>query len=69
MKQGRASVDVSADQKREPIAHAVSEKAVAQIGTAQAHIRATETLYKGRGFEAPLAGSDSHPSGSQGKHR
>lgn len=67
MKQGRADVSNVTSVKREPIPHAVSESAVAQIGLAQPS--PGPALYEGRGFKAPMAGSDTHPSGSQGKHK
>lgn len=55
-------------QKREPIAHAVSPAAVSEIGVHQ--VRGTSLpLYEGRGLEAPMAGSETHPCGSQGKHK
>ncbi len=53
--------------KREPIAHAVSEAAVSEIGVHQYRYTKID-LYKGRGYEAPMAGTDTHPCGSQGKH-
>lgn len=55
-------------QKREPIAHAVSEGAVSDIGIQ--HVRGTSLpLYEGRGLEAPMQGTTIHQSGSQGKHK
>lgn len=68
MKQGRASVDGPADQKREPISHKVSVAAVSEIGIHQ--VRATSLpLYEGRGLEAPMQGSTTYATGSQGKHK
>ena len=69
MKQG-PSTSKSGDQKREPIAHAVDVCSVAEIGIHQVHVGggSSRELYDGRGYEAPLAGSDTHPCGSQGKH-
>lgn len=70
MMQGRADKSGAGSQKREPIAHAVSEGAVSQLG---AHVggrtAARETLYEGRGFEAPTGGSQVHKCGSQGRHK
>lgn len=67
MKQGTANSHPG-DQKREPIAHAVSPAAVSDIGIHQA--RGTSLpLYTGRGLEAPMQGSTNHPTGSQGKHK
>lgn len=71
MKQGTAN-SRAGDQKREPIAHAVDVCSVSEIGIQQVHVgrgASSRELYEGRGFEAPMAGSDTHPSGSQGKHR
>lgn len=69
MKQGSGNSTASG-QKREPIAHAVDVCSVADIGLQQARVHggSSSELYSGRGFEAPLAGSDTHRSGSQGKH-
>jgi hypothetical protein len=69
MKQGPSNSQAG-DQKREPISHAVNISSVAEIGIHQVHTGggSSQALYEGRGFEAPLAGSDSHPHGSQGKH-
>ena len=67
MKQGTAN-SRPGDQKREPIAHAVSPAAVSELGIHQ--VRATSLpLYEGRGLEAPMQGTTSHPTGSQGKHK
>lgn len=70
MKQGTAN-SRSGDQKREPITHAVNISSVAEIGIHEVHVGggSSQALYEGRGYEAPLAGSDTHPCGSQGKHR
>lgn len=69
MKQGTGN-SRPGDQKREPIAHAVDVCSVADIGNQQRYIRGTSReLYEGRGYEAPMAGTDTHHSGSQGKHR
>ncbi len=69
MKQGN-STSRPGDQKREPIAHAVDVCSVANIGLQQVCVGggSSQELYSGRGFEAPMAGSDTHKSGSQGKH-
>lgn len=67
MKQGTAN-NTNAQQKREPITHAVNPCAAANIGVSQVYTR-SEPLYEGRGYEAPMAGTDTHPCGSQGKHR
>ena len=76
MKQGSASRDGRAGWKVEPKAHAVSETAVSQIGSSMGnHVTemgakmnpkgASKPLYEGRGYEAPMAGRHSYPSGSQ----
>lgn len=67
MKQGSGNSTASA-QKREPIAHAVSPGAVSEIGIHQVR-SASVPLYQGRGLEAPMQGTTSHPTGSQGKHK
>lgn len=67
MKQGNGN-SRAGEQKREPISHAVSPGAVSQIGTHVGTAQAVEPLYKGRGFEAPMAGTDTHHKGSQGKY-
>lgn len=68
MKQGRATTSGPADQKREPIPHAVNPAAVSEIGIHQ--VRHTSLpIYEGRGLEAPMAGSEIHHSGSQGRHK
>jgi hypothetical protein len=66
MKQGRANLDVKADRKVEPIPHAVSVCAVSGLG--QSINYKSEQIYQGRGLKAPMAGEESHPCGSQGKH-
>ncbi len=68
MKQGRATQDGMASTKREPIAHAVSPAAVSELGILEG--RATSLpLYIGRGLEAPMVGTTTYESGSQGKHK
>lgn len=66
--QGRADRNVSESTKREPISRGVNIVNVADMGIQHVHTK-SEPLYPGRGFEAPMAGSDVHPSGSQGKHK
>lgn len=68
MKQGRATYDAVTDTKVEPISHAVDICSVADIGNAQSCGGTSKPLYSGRGYSAPMAGSDVHHSGSQGKH-
>jgi hypothetical protein len=66
--QGRADHSGMGSTKREPIPHAVSVPAVSEIGIHQ--VRGTSLpLYEGRGLEAPMAGSTTYESGSQGKHK
>lgn len=66
MKQGRANSNVT-EVKREPIAKSVDPCAVADIGIQQVYTKSVP-LYDGRGYVAPMAGTDTHPCGSQGKH-
>lgn len=68
MKQGRASHSNVASTKVEPRSHAVEECTVADIGLQHVYTAPPEPLYKGRGFEAPKASSETHHCGSQGKH-
>lgn len=67
MKQGSGNSSMG-DQKREPVSHAVDPGAVSQIGVHEVNY-VKVPLYTGRGFEAPMAGSEVHPCGSQGKHK
>lgn len=68
MKQGQANSSGMAGTKREPIAHAVNVAAVADIGIQQ--VRANSLpLYEGRGLEAPMQGTTTYETGSQGKHK
>lgn len=67
MKQGTGN-SRPGDQKREPIAHAVSVAAVSEIGIQQVRNNSLP-LYEGRGLEAPMVGTDTHPTGSQGKYK
>lgn len=68
MKQGSGN-SRSGDQKREPISKAVNVSTVAEMGAHQVHCDGTsQELYSGRGYEAPMAGTSTHRSGSQGKH-
>lgn len=66
MKQGTGVTTISG-RKVEPTAHAVSVDKVAGIGVQQIRYKSVE-LYKGKGFEAPKAGSEIHHCGSQGRH-
>lgn len=65
MKQGKASIDVRADTKQEPVSRAINPNAVGQIGIAQA-VR-PDPMHQGRGYAAPSIGTSIHPRGSQGK--
>ena len=68
MKDGKATQSGMGSTKREPIAHKVNIATVSEIGNAQ--VRGTSTpLYEGRGLEAPMNGSTTHASGSQGKYK
>ena len=66
MKQGTGK-SMMGGQKREPIAKAVSPGAVGNIGIQNVRYR-SQPLYEGKGYKAPMAGSTTHPRGSQGKH-
>lgn len=67
MKQGSGN-SRTGDTKREPISRAVNPGGAAQLGTAV--ISNPTPLYAGRGYTAPApAKVDSHPAGSQGKHK
>lgn len=67
MKQGRATTSIVGSTKTEPKSHAVNPEYVSEIG--QQVVRHTSIpMYEGRGLEAPMVGSTSHKSGSQGKH-
>lgn len=68
MKQGQANTSSVASTKREPIAHAVSPAAVSEIGVHESRVNSLP-LYEGRGLEAPMQGSTTYTSGSQGKHK
>ena len=76
MRQGRASRDVRESRKVEPSANGISPGGVNMLGNMQGnHVTGEknssyrgEKLYEGRGFEAPKNKSQSHGSGSQGRH-
>jgi hypothetical protein len=76
MKQGQSGRSVT-ETKVEPRSRAVNPGGVGQIGIAQGnHVMekgkvsgGLERMYEGRGYKAPMAGTSSHHSGSQGKHR
>jgi hypothetical protein len=66
MKQGTGKNTMSGG-KVEPTAHAVSVDKVANIGLSIVRTQPqSKELYKGRGYEAPMASSTTHKSGSQG---
>lgn len=67
MKQGTGNSQAGS-QKREPISRAVDPGYAAQLGTMTGTAKSVEKMYEGRGYEALMAGSDSHKSGSQGKY-
>lgn len=67
MKQGTGKSSMAGG-KVEPQSQAVSVDKVAGIGIQQIRTQPQE-LYKGRGYQAPMASSTSHPAGSQGKHK
>lgn len=65
MKQGTGS-SRSGPTKVEPKSVGVNPRAVAQIGIKQVNTRPVAAV--GRGYKAPMAGSENHKNGSQGKH-
>jgi hypothetical protein len=68
MKQGQAQTSRMGSTKVEPSAKAVNIEHVAEMGIHQ--VRHTSVpMYEGRGLEAPMAGSEVHHCGSQGKHK
>lgn len=67
MKQGRASTSIIGSTKVEPKSNAVSVEAVSEMGIHQ--VGNSMPLYKGRGLEAPMAGTTHYEHGSQGKHK
>jgi hypothetical protein len=75
MKQGQASSSGPGSRKIEPRSTAVNPGGVSQIGTSignhsdkGASDYTGAQMYEGRGYEAPMAGTKNHGSGSQGKH-
>lgn len=74
MKQGRASVNVTAGTKVEPRSRAVNPAYAGTIGTMlgnhgdEGDMRPkVPQMYEGRGLSAPMAGCTTHKAGSQGK--
>ena len=68
MKQGQASTSTMGSTKVEPKSHAVNVPYVAECGIQT--VRAVQVpMYEGRGLEAPMVGSETHKSGSQGRHK
>ena len=67
MKQG--PLKTTYEPKTEPKSKAVDICSVAQLGNMVGTKRAvSKELYSGRGYEAPKNSSQSHKSGSQGRH-
>lgn len=69
MAQGKATTSFVGSTKQEPIPHAVNVRAVENIGTHSIGRAASAPLYEGRGLSAPMTKCESHPTGSQGKHK
>jgi len=67
MKQGRATTSMVGSTKTEPKSKAVDVCAVAELGIHESR-HTSVPLYEGRGLEAPMVGTTTHKSGSQGKH-
>ena len=68
MKQGQAQTSRVGSTKVEPKSSAINPAAVADIGIQQVRTRSIP-FSTGPGLTAPMAGIDTHPSGSQGKHK
>jgi len=68
MKQGRASTSGMASTKVEPKSKAVNIEHAADMGIHHVNHRSVP-MYEGRGLKAPMAGSTTHPKGSQKHHR
>ena len=66
MKQGTGKTTV-AGTKVEPNSRAVNPEYASEIGKQSVHVNSVP-MYEGRGLKAPMVGSTSHRSGSQGKH-
>lgn len=67
MKQGTGNSRMG-DTKTEPKASAIGVGAVSRIGGQYVYTKTPSPIVEGRGFRAPMAGTTSHKSGSQGKH-
>jgi hypothetical protein len=68
MKQGQATTSIMGSTKVEPKSKAVNVSYVAECGIHGIRYGSIP-MYEGRGLEAPMAGSETHPRGSQGKHK
>lgn len=68
MKQGNASHSGSGATKPTTVVHNVNVEAISEIGM-QVVRHNSAPLYEGRGLEAPMKSCESHPCGSQGKHK
>lgn len=66
MKQGTGKTIVGGG-KVEPQSTGVNPGAVGNIGIQSVHVK-SQPMYQGRGLQAPMVGSSTHKSGSQGKH-
>ena len=66
MKQGTGKTIVGGG-KVEPRSTGVNPGAVGNIGIQNVRTN-SQQMYTGRGYQAPMAGSSTHKSGSQGKH-
>lgn len=66
MKQGRATHSSVGSTKTEPVSKAVSPGYAAELGNH--YVGKSCPMYEGRGLEAPMKSTTSHPHGSQGKH-
>ena len=66
--QGRATHSGAGATKVEPKSKAVDPGAVARMGIEPGPFTKPKQLYEGRGLEAPMKGTTTHPRGSQGRH-
>lgn len=77
MKQGRATSDRMASTKIEPRSQAINPSYPADLGNMRGNHAMdcgdmpfkTTPMTQGQGLKAPMAGTTTHPSGSQGRHK
>lgn len=70
MKQGQATRDGAAGQKREPISTAIRPAYAGEIGIKRVSDSLKAPMREGPGYSAPApTACSTHRSGSQGKHK